>query len=321
MATVTFTEEVLQYLHSQPAKPPVWQRTIEQWREDTRNECLSAAGATETVRSVETIVFDESEARLYRPIGGETDVLVWMHGGGWIVVDLDCCDALARTIANRAGCAVLSVGYRRAPEAPYPAAIEDCWVALRWANERFKHLAVGGDSAGGNLAAVIARRARDEGIDLALQLLIYPVLDWRTDSSSYEAFVRYYDKELRDIPDYGTEWRTAVEYLWETYIPDPARRVEIDASPLRAPVLAKLAPAYILTAEHDIFRHEDEEYADRLISEGVPVEFHNFKGQVHGFYHLLGEMSDARVAVEQSVNSLKEAFRSSSPDLTLGEFP
>jgi acetyl esterase len=301
-------EQALTYLESQPVRPPIWERTVQRWRSDTRDECLAGAGVTEAVESVEEISLGEATVRLYRPKGAESDVLIWIHGGGWVVVDLDCCDALARTIANRAGCAVLSVGYRRAPESPYPAAVEDCWAATLWASERFRRLAVGGDSAGGNLAAGVARRARDERISMALQLLVYPVLDWRVDSAAYDRFVRRYDATFLEIDNFGTTVRTGIRYLWDTYLPDTSLRVEIDASPLRALSFAGLAPALILTAEHDIFRSEDEEYARRLIAEGVPVELHDYQGQLHGFFHLLGEMSDARDAVERLADALRIAF-------------
>jgi acetyl esterase len=306
--TMRLNEQALTYLESLPARPPIWERTVEQWREDTRDECFTGGGVTESVESVEEISLGNATIRLYRPKGGESEVLIWIHGGGWIVVDLDCCDSLARAIANRADCAVLSVGYRRAPEAPYPAAVEDCWAATQWASERFNRLAVGGDSAGGNLAAGVARRARDEGLTLALQLLVYPVLDWRVDSVSYDRFVRRYDEHFLDIEHFGTSVRTGVKYLWDEYVPDRSVRAEIDASPLRALSFVGLAPALILTAEHDIFRSENEEYARRLIADGVAVELHGYRGQLHGFFHLLGEMSDARDAVERLAKALRTAF-------------
>jgi len=281
---------------------------VEQWREDTRDDCFAGAGVIEDVESIEEIALGEVTARLYRPRGGERDVLIWIHGGGWIVVDLDCCDGLMRAMANRAGCAILSVGYRRAPESPFPAAIEDCWAATTWASERFDRFALGGDSAGGNLAAVMALRARDIGIDVSLQLLVYPVLDWRVDSTSYNRFVRRYDESFFEIDGFGTASRTAVRYLWDSYVPQLSHRGDVEASPLRASSLAGLAPALIITAEHDIFREEDEDYARRLADDGVPIELHDYKGQLHGFYHLLGEMSDARDALERSASALRVAF-------------
>jgi acetyl esterase len=306
--TLSMNSQASTYVTSQPVRPPIWERTVEEWRNDTLEECLAGAGVVEPVLSVEEIDLNTARARLYRSDVDNEDVLVWIHGGGWIVGDLDCCDALARAISNRAGCAVLSVGYRRAPEFPYRAAVEDCWEAAQWASQRFRRVAVGGDSAGGNLAAGVARRARDAGLDIAMQLLVYPVMDWRVNSPSYDRFVRRYDAEFLEIEAFGTTWRTSVKYLWDIYAPNDSWRVEPDASPLRASSFVGVAPALILTAEHDIFRDEGEEYARRLEADGVGVEVHQYEGQLHGFYHLLGVMSDARDAVEKSAVALRVAF-------------
>ena len=150
-------EEAVAYLELWRTKPPSWERDIAERREEALVEAAAAGGPPEPVTSVEPLLVDGVPARLYRPLGGERDVLVWLHGSAWMIGDLDFCDPVVRRLTNRARCAVLSVDYRLAPEHPFPAAIEDAWAATAWASERFRQVAVGGDSAGGNLAR---RRSR-----------------------------------------------------------------------------------------------------------------------------------------------------------------
>jgi acetyl esterase len=193
------------------------------------------------------------------------------------------------------------VEYRLAPEHPYPAAINDSWAATLWAVQQFRNIAVGGDSAGGNLAAAVALRARDSGIDLSLELLVYPVLDAELESPFLEEYARRNGEEAID----------ALRQVWNVYIPDPQDRVDIDASPMRAPSLSGLAPALIILAEHDPLRGEGEEYARRLQEEGVPVDLYVYPGQIHGFYSLLGAFDDAWDAVGRTAAALRVAFDAS----------
>jgi len=245
--------------------------------------------------------------RQYRPAGGERTALVWIHGGAWMMGDLECDDALARELARRAGCAVLSVDYRLAPEHRFPAAIDDAWTATEWAWERFDRLAVGGDSAGGNLAAAVALRARDRGIALALQLLVYPVLDCAVDTPFFLDFRSRY-AAFAGLPDFGARCLEGIRYIWEVYVPDPARRLRPDASPMRTASLRGAAPAMVITAEHDILRRQAEDYARRLEGDGVPAQLRNYEGQLHGFVHLLGVMDDARDAVDASAAALRRSL-------------
>jgi acetyl esterase len=267
-----------------------------------------ARGAPAAVASVREIEARGVPARLHRPRGDETGVLVWCHGGGWVIGDVDGYDDLARAIAVRSGCAVLSVEYRRAPEHRHPAAADDCWAATLWASDAFARVAVGGDSAGGNLAAVVAHRARDERIALAMQLLVYPMTDWRPDSASYAEFAARY-RGFAGFPRFGAEAQDVIRDCWDQYVPDPARRRDRDAAPLRAARFDGLAPALMVLAEHDILRAEGEEYAERLRAAGVPVDVITYPGQIHGFYPLLGRMADARDAVERSATALRAAMR------------
>jgi acetyl esterase len=223
--------------------------------------------------------------RVLVPPQGARGVIVYLHGGGWVIGAIDESDTLARKLAERTSCAVVLVDYRLAPEHRYPTAVDDSYAALEWTSAHLVEIAgrddipliVAGDSAGGNLAAVMALRARDRnGPKIALQVLIYPVTDVDFDRPSYV------DPENQLILT-----RDAMIWFWDHYTPDPARRVEPDASPLRAESLAGLPPAVVLTAQHDPLRDEGEAYAERLAEAGVTVDFKRHAGQTHGFFTIL----------------------------------
>lgn len=299
-------------LPGQPASPetseppqPMRELDIATLRQQARDHALAAAGDPEGVASVEEIRANGVPARLYRPAGGERAVLVWLHGDGWILGDPACYDTMARAVANRACCAVLSVDYRLAPEHRYPAAGDDSWDATRWASAQFDQVPVGGDGAGGNLAAAVALRARDHALLLALQLLIYPVLDDDSQAPYQEDFATRHNDSAG--PDALETQRDNMEYIWQEYVPDPARRLEPGASPVRAVSLAGLAPALFITAGRDIRRAETREYARRLAADGVPVRRGNYPAASHGFYHLLAATPCAGDAVGRSA-ALRGAF-------------
>jgi len=301
------SDQALAFVLAQAEKPPFWERDIAEVRREYHEESVAAFGDPEAVASVDEVTAGGVPARLYRPVGGEANVLVWVHGGAWVVGDLDTEDGLARALANRAACAVLSIDYRRSPEHRYPAALDDAWAATQWAAEQFDAVAIGGDSAGGNLAAAIALRARDRSVDLALQLLVYPMLDYRVDSPSYNDYADTY-KEFAGFAGFGARTQEGIGRVWDVYLPNAALRTEAEVSPFRAPSLSGVAPALIITAEHDILRGESEDYARRLEADGVPALVLNYQGQVHGFFRMLKEMADARDAVDQSAGALGRAF-------------
>ena len=221
-------------------------------------------------------------ARLYRPKDeGKLPVCVYFHGGGWVIGDLDSQDADCRAIANGSGCIVVSVNYRHAPEHRFPAAVEDAYLATRWVAEnggRLKgdaaRLAVCGMSAGGNLAAVTALMARDRGHPrISYQVLIVPVTNYAFDTPSYEENGEDYVLTRRDM-----------EWFWAHYLANPGDGADPYASPLRAPDLRGLPPAFVMTAEYDPLRDEGRAYADRLKEAGVPVSYQCRKGMVHMFH-------------------------------------
>lgn len=223
-------------------------------------------------------------ARLFRPSSeSRLPLVVHFHGGGFVFCDLETHEPLCRTLAAASGCAVVAVDYRLAPEHPFPVPLEDCYHATQWlaahASELGadgRRLAVAGDSAGGNLAIGVARLALERGgTPLRYQALIYPATDAACDNASW--------RELGQGYMLSRDW---MQWAWECYVPDTARRADPLASPLRAADLAGLPPATIITADHDPLRDEAEAFAARLREAGVPVLARRYLGVIHGFASL-----------------------------------
>lgn len=305
--------EVRRHLESLAPQVNYWGLDLTALRRQARDHVLAFRGPLTSVASVETLDAGGVPSRLYRPRGSEEDVLVWIHGGGWMLGDLDCCEGVARALANRAGCAVLTIDYRLAPEHPFPAAFDDTWAAVVWARRNFSRVAVGGDSAGGNLAAAAALRARDAQLDLALQLLVYPVLDSTMDTASKRRFVESYSNFAGRV-DYGLTTYERIGFLWDAYVPDELMRRSPLVSPVHAETLHGISSAVIITAEHDILRGEAVAYARRLRKDQVSVETHDYLGQIHGFIDNLGVMSDAVDAVEKAGSAIRRAFADRDSD-------
>jgi acetyl esterase len=231
--------------------------------------------------------------------------LVYFHGGGWVLCGLDTHDTVCRAIARRSGGVVVSVDYRLAPEHKYPAALEDCYAATQWVAENATRLgidpqriAVGGDSAGGNLAAATCLKGRDEGgVKPALQVLVYPVTNLASfDTDSYRNFAEGY-------------FLTASEMEWfrASYLCRPEDASDPYASPLLAPDLRGLPPALVITAECDVLRDEGEAYAQRLEQAGVPVVATRYPGMIHPFFSMAGALEQGRAAIEQVAAAVREA--------------
>ncbi len=239
-----------------------------------------------------------------QPVGGYPAV-VFIHGGGWAIGTVNDYDALTRLLCAESEAVVISVDYRLAPEHPYPAAPDDCWTALQWVADNANELgidgariAVGGDSAGGNLSAVIAQRARDEqGPNLVLQALLYPVVDSRFDRPSYSENATGYFLEA-----------TSMEYFFDAYCRGGTSPTIAGVAPLRNPDLSNLAPALVITAEFDPLRDEGNEYAAALAAAGVAVETTQYAGMIHGFFSMPAVLNSGRDAFTQVVRALRTAF-------------
>ncbi len=246
--------------------------------------------------------------RLYRGLGTAADarlpVLVYFHGGGWTIGDLDTHDIVCRGLANNARCAVIASDYRMGPEHKFPAAVEDCVAVTRWVAAEAgalgvdaARIAVGGDSAGGNLATVVAIALRDAGgPPLAFQVLIYPATDQRMDTASHASFADGY-------------LLTRQNMLWfrDNYL-RPADYEDWRASPLLAADLSRLPPAHLITAGYDPLRDEGRAYSDRLHAAGVSVTYECFEGMAHGFLTMGGAVAAANHALYRIGQSLNQVF-------------
>jgi acetyl esterase len=257
----------------------------------------AVSGPLEPLASVEDVQGPVS-MRVYRPeAAGPLPALVYFHGGGWVVCDLDTHDNVCRTIARRAEAVVVAVDYRLAPEHKFPAAVDDSYAATLWVAANAGRLgidpgriAVGGDSAGGNLAAVVALKCRDHGGPaIALQVLVYPVMNLASfDTASYSEFAEGHNLT-----------RSEMEWFRDCYLARPEDGFDPLASPLLAADLRGLPPALVITAECDVLRDEGEAYARRLEEAGVPVTSCRYPGVIHPFFSMPGVLPQARQAIDQ----------------------
>jgi acetyl esterase len=246
-------------------------------------------------------------ARIYTPEGSPPmGVLAYFHGGGWVIGDLESHDHLCRGLANGAGCVVVSVDYRLAPEHVFPAGAEDCYAATKWIAENAaaigadaSRIAVGGDSAGGNIAAVVSMMARDRGGPaIKFQLLLYPVTDCALDTPSQKEFAE----------DGYTLSRADMEWFWKNYLDPVTERNNPYACPLRAKNLKGLPPALILTASHDPLRDEGERFAERLIAAGVKATCTRYEGVTHAFVSFADMLDKGKEGERQAAEALRAAF-------------
>jgi len=246
--------------------------------------------------------------RVYWPeTGRKLPVLVYFHGGGWVIGTLDQVDAQCRALANGAQCVVVNVDYRLAPEHKYPAAADDAYAAVRYVAEHATEfdadpgrIAVGGDSSGGNLAAVACLMARDRGgPQIAFQLLVYPVTDYDDDRPSMHEFAEGYMLTRAMMP-----------YFWRHYVANAEEARSPYASPINAKSLAGLPPAMVITAECDPIRDQGEAYGQRLQEAGVPVIMKRYAGAIHVFFNLGGVIDSGREAVADAAAALRKTFAS-----------
>jgi len=275
-------------LAGQP-REPLAIANLDAVRRSMRDATLEEVGAGPALAQVADVDAGGVPCRWYASDSHEF-LMLFAHGGGWVMGDLDTHDALCRHLAAATGAAVLAVDYRRAPEHPYPAGLDDVHAALDWL--RANHpgpVVLAGDSAGGHLAAAVARRARDAGTPVAAQVLICPVLD----PSMY----------YPDLDEYGLH-RDEMSFFWDAYAPSGADRSTADLDVLHAD-LTGTAPTIIVTAELDILRREAEEYGRRLMAAGVPVVCARYQGMTHNFVRKLAQFDAAHAAVAQVAGTLR----------------
>jgi acetyl esterase len=301
--------------------PPLNEQSVSEARQGA-TAMASMQGPLEPVAGVEDRALagpgGDLPVRIYVPSGnGPFPVVMYFHGGGWVIGDIESSDGLCRSLANASGCIVVSVDYRLAPEHPFPAAVDDAVHATAWVAANASsfggdpsRIAVCGDSAGGNLAAVVALVARDHQIardpmiardsgkpEIKFQLLIYPVIDAACDTPSYSENAEGYFLT-----------KGAMQWFWNHYVPAEADRLHPYASPLRASSLAGLPPALVITAEFDPLRDEGERYAERMRADGTPAKLTRYNGMIHGFFTMGGMIDQGKSAMQESAASLRSAF-------------
>lgn len=242
--------------------------------------------------------------RVLKPKTEPKAIIVYYHGGGWVLADIDLqYDTVARQLVDRTGCTVVMVNYRKAPEHPFPTAIEDSWVALEWVDAHRVELApagapliVAGDSAGGNISAVMTHWARDRnGPKIDYQVLVYPVTDCDMERPSYNA------EENQLIVD-----RPLMEWFFGHYEPDAEKRKNPDISPIRRESLESLPPAFIYLAEHDPLHDEGKEYAEKLTAAGNEVKCEMAEGQLHGFFQMANILPGYTAGLEKVASKIDE---------------
>jgi acetyl esterase len=286
----------------QAGEPPLYELSPEAARAGAEAQA-ELIGPGPEVAAVDDIAVpvrdDEIPARRYEPESSSA-TLVWFPGGGWVFDGLDNHDAMCRRLAHVAGSTVICVGHRLAPEHRFPAPLDDCWDALNWAAQQHPSvpLMVGGDSSGGNLAAVCALRARDRGRPaLALQVLVYPVTDHDMTTASY---VEHGAGALVG--------RQEMEWFWNHYVVDVAQRETSDVSPLRAPDVSKLPPAIVAVAEYDPLRDDGLAYAERLRAAGTDVTLRRYDVVFHGYFSMVNVFERANEAIDAVGGDIRSAI-------------
>jgi acetyl esterase len=292
--------------------PPLYAMSLADARAADLASIRDSGGEPEPVYEVTDLTIagpgGDLPLRLYRPASQRPlPALLYFFGGGWVLGTIDTADGVARSLANSSGALVIVVGYRLAPEHRFPAAIDDCYAALRWVAGHAgeigadpARIAVGGDSAGGNLAAGVTLLARADGPALAGQLLVYPNTDQLAD-----------DESMRAADDPFLFNRHSVAWYRQYYLADSGDAANPLASPLRAESLAGLPPALVITAEYDPLRDQGEAYARRLADAGVRVELRRYLGMAHGFFTMAGTVDASRAAIAKAAAHVQAWFERS----------
>jgi len=297
---MTLAPEIKAFLEAgaKAGLPQVWEAPLEVIRRNTQSR-PAIAGPPEPVLSLENRFIPGPTAdlpiRIYRSTNNPSaPAIVYFHGGGWVLNFLDIYDASLTTLANRIGATIISVNYQKAPEHPFPIPFDDCYSTLQWVlanatalNINPESIGVAGDSAGANLAAAVALKARDQGISLAFQILIYPCNDRNFETRSY----------IECATGYGLSTQ-AMQWFWSQYLQSDEHDQNPYAIPARASSFRGVAPAIILTAQYDPLLSDGEQYSQLLTNDGVDVIYREFEGMIHGFFTNLAVTPMALAAIE-----------------------
>lgn len=277
--------------------PQVWEAPIEIIRRNTQSR-PALAGAPEGLYEVSNRFIPGPTAdlpiRIYRPQQITDRTIIYFHGGGWVLNFLDIYDASLSRLANQSGATIISVNYQKAPEHPFPTPFDDCYATLLWVIENSSDLkvdtskiGVAGDSAGANLATAVALKARDHGIALAFQLLVYPCIDRDFETDSYRNKATGYALSTQ-----------AMQWFWDQYLQDEIHHKNPYAVPATAPNFHDLAPAIVITAEYDPLLSDGEKYTQLLQRDGVETVYRRFDGMIHGFFTNMAVTNAARDAID-----------------------
>lgn len=308
---MTLAPEIAKLLADQKAAglPQAWEAPLSEIRELTQSR-VAFAGKPEPIQSIANRFIPGPTAdlpiRIYRPNSDQNaPALVYFHGGGWVMNFIDIYDAAAHRLANQSGSVVISVNYQKAPEHPFPIPFDDCYATLLWVKENATELGidvnrigVGGDSAGGNLAAAVAIKARDEAIALRYQLLVYPCTARDFSTDSYREFAR----------DFGLTTQ-AMQWFWEQYLQGNQHDENPYAVPMSAKSLAGVAPSIVITAQYDPLVSDSENYCAKLQSDGAKVIYRDFPGMIHGFFANIALTPSAHQALDFAAEEIVKASK------------
>jgi acetyl esterase len=297
---MTLAPEIKAFLEAgaKAGLPQVWEAPLDVIRRNTQTR-PALAGPAEPILEIENKFIPGPTAdlpiRIYRPTDNPSaPAIVYFHGGGWVLNFLDIYDASLTTLANRTGTTIISVNYQKAPEHPFPIPFDDCFSTLQWVlanakalNINSESIGVAGDSAGANLAAAVALKARDQGISLAFQILIYPCNDRNFETRSY----------IDCATGYGLSTQ-AMQWFWSQYLQSDEHDQNPYAVPARASSFRGVAPAIVITAQYDPLLSDGEQYSQLLTNDEVGVIYREFEGMIHGFFTNLAVTPTALEAIE-----------------------
>jgi acetyl esterase len=305
---VSLTPEIKAFLAAgaDAGLPQVWEAPLDVIRRNTHAR-IKNSGPAEPVHQIINRFIPGKTAdlpiRIYRPTENpNAPAIVFFHGGGWVLSTLDIFDSSLSRLANQSGATIISVFYQKAPEHPFPIPFDDCYESLLWVLANAEELKIDptkvgvmGDSAGGNLASAVALKARDNGVKLALQVLIYPCNERNFETHSYIDYATGYL-----LTTQGMKW------FWEQYVQNPADNTNPYAAPMHAKTFKDLAPAVIVTAQYDPLLADSEKYAKLLQADGVPVVYKQFDGMIHGFFVMMAITKVAAESIDFIAQEIKK---------------